>query len=168
MAALPLAAVPARSNVLLDANVLVYALTSPGCQSEQLVRRCQIEQVSGFTTVEVVNEVCHRLMVAEAFRNGFIAKPNAGALKGRKAIISRLSEYWIQIERLLTSNILVLDLDEKRLRSAQRLRSAHGLLTTDATIIAGAMWLGITEVASNDKDFDGIPSITIYSPNDVP
>lgn len=168
MPALDLAAVPAGADLLFDANILVYALAGLSPQCVDLLRRCDTEEVFGFTTVEIVNEVCHRLMVAEALAKGLIARPAAGALKGRKPVIRSLSDYWTQTQRLLDSNLLVLELDEPRVRRAQWVRSNHGLLTTDATLAAAALDLGIDRLATNDADFEGIPGLAIHRPTDLP
>ena len=61
---------PAGTEVLLDANVLIYALTKRSPECSALLRRCAVQEVFGFTTVEVVNDVCHRLMLAEAMGRG--------------------------------------------------------------------------------------------------
>ena len=82
----------------------------------------------GITIVEVVNEFCHRMMVAEAFAKGLIQRPGVAALKGRKEVIRGLSDYWVQTKRLLNSNLLILDLREERIRRAEHegyLRAAH-------------------------------------------
>lgn len=167
MTALPLADIPTGDDVLLDANVLIYALSGASAQCVELLRRCDVEEVFGFVTVEAVNEVCHRLMVAEAFGKGLIATPGVRSLKGKRSVIAGLSDYWVQTGRLLDSNLLVLDLDVARLRRAQRLRAAHGLLTTDATILAAAVELGIGRFASNDADFTGVP-VVVHAPTDLP
>jgi predicted nucleic acid-binding protein len=163
-----LTAIPAGANLLLDANVLVYALAGLSAQCVELLRRCDIEDVYGFTTVEIVNEVTHRLMVAEALAKGVIQRPAAGALKGRKAAIRSLGDYWAQAQRLLDSNLLILDLDEPRVRIAQRVQSQHGLLTTDSTFAAAALELGIDRLASNDADFLDTPGLTVHRPTDLP
>src|SRR5688500_14462612 len=131
MPALPLPSVPPRANILLDANVLVYAAgrASPECMD--FLDRCRREEISGYTTAEVINEVCHRLMAAEAFAAGVITRPNAASLRAKRDMVRGLRTYWLQTEALLRSNILVLELDELRIRRAQALRETHGLLATD-------------------------------------
>jgi len=161
-------AIPPGADVLLDANVLVYALSAISPECVDLLRRCDTEDIAGFTTVEVISEVCHRLMIAEAFGKGLIGRPGMSALKGKNDLIRGLTDYWTQTQRLLDSNLLIIELTESRLRRAQQLRHAHGLLTTDATILAGAFELGIHRVATNDQDFATIPQVIAHRPSDVP
>ena len=164
----PIPEIPSGVNVLLDSNVLVYALSASSTQCVELLRRCDTEELSGFTTVEVINEVCHRMMVAEAFGKGLVTKPSVSAVRGKKEIIRALREYWTQTARLLDSNLLILELNERRIRRAQQVRELNGLLSTDATIVAGALELGIDHLASNDADFDGIAGIAVFEPTDLP
>lgn len=168
MATALLAEIPSGANVLLDANIFIYALSEVSTECVELLCRCVTEELSGFTTVEVVNEVCHRLMIAEAFSKGLIVRPNSGALKGKQTIIRNLSDYWTQTERILESNLLILDLTESRLRRAQDTRKTYGLLTTDATILTAALELGIDRIATNDFDFQNIRGIVIHRPGDIP
>jgi predicted nucleic acid-binding protein len=163
----PLAELPSRTSVLLDANVLIYSLSRSSLQCAELLRRCDIEEISGFSTAEALNEVCHRLMLAEAYSKRLIARPAADAIRGHRALISGLRDYWRQMERLLASNILILELDEWRIGRAQAVREQHGLMTNDSAILAAALELGISNLATNDADFEGIPGIVVYRPTDV-
>lgn len=167
MATLGINAIPSGSNVLLDANILIYALSEVSAECVDTLHRCQREDISGFATVEIINEVSHRLMVAEAYAKGLILRPNVSALKGRKSVICGLRDYWTQTVRLLDSNLFILDLNNSRIRHAQVLRESYGLLTTDATILAAAYELGIEHLATNDTDFDELPDITVYRPADI-
>ena len=158
---------PGGRDVLLDANVFVYAFRgqSPECLS--LLRRCAQEEVTGITTVEIINEVCHKLMLAEALGRSIITRQTAQALNGRHDEIKRLAEYWTQTARIFELNILILSLEEARIRRAQQMRMLHGLLTNDSVILAAADEYGIDCLASRDGDFDQVPWLTIYKPTDL-
>lgn len=163
----PLLDIPDGVDVLIDANILVYALGQTSKQCQDLLGRCEREEVSGFTTVEVVNETCHRLMLGEAFGRGLIPRPNAVALKKRREVIPRLGNYWVLVSGIFQSNVLILELNEARIRRAQVLRQTHSLLTTDATVLAAAQELGIERLATNDADFFSLTAIEVYHPTDV-
>jgi predicted nucleic acid-binding protein len=112
MPARPLASISAGEEVFLDANVIVYGALALSAQSHDLLHRCARREVSGYTTVEVMNDVCHRLMVGEAAGRKLIARPNAANLKGKSQIVRGLSDYWQRIERLRAGNIAILPLDD--------------------------------------------------------
>jgi predicted nucleic acid-binding protein len=69
---------------------------------------------------------------------------------------------------LFDLNLVVIELDERRIRRAQAIRSNHGLLTNDSLIVAAAQEYGLDSLASRDDDFDRIPGLTVYKPTDLP
>jgi len=162
-----LANLPAGADVFLDANVFIYSFGGQSDECRDLLRRCATEEVFGITTLEVINEVTHRLMLAEAVAKGIITRQNAAALKGKWRDVAMLGDYWTLTSRIFGLNILIIASDESRLRSAQTVRSSHGLLTTDSLILAAMNEYGIDRLASRDGDFDHISSLTIYKPTDI-
>ena len=167
MPILPLASVPAGSDVLIDANILIYGLLRSSPQCVTFLQRCNAEDLYGYTTVEVVNEVCHRLMVYEAAAKGLISKPNASALRAAGARMTQLTDYWSQTERIVAGNFLIMPLDEVRVVGAARLRRQFPLLTNDSLLLAAADQFGIPTFATNDADIAAVPWLQIYRPDDV-
>ncbi len=55
--------IPSGSDVFLDANVVVYALCGDSDECVDLLRRCASEEVYGVVTVDVINDVTHKLML---------------------------------------------------------------------------------------------------------
>jgi len=158
---------PAGADIFLDANVFIYALGGHSNECHQLLRRCATEEVIGITTLDVINEVTHRLMLTEAVAKHVIAKGNASALKGKWRDIARLTEYWTLTSRIFGLNIVVAGSDEPRLHRAQTVRSSYGLLTNDSLILATMNEYGIESLASRDGDFDHIPGLVVYKPGDI-
>jgi len=160
---------PDYSNVLVDANIFINALnrTSPQCM--RLLDRCVREQVSGVTTIEAVNEACHRLMLLEAVGAGIISKQSANSLKRKREAVKKLRRYWELTQTILDDlNLAIIPLDEPRVRRADEIRTRYGLLTNDSMLIAAAREYGIDCIASHDSDFDDIDGITVYKPRDIP
>ncbi len=158
---------PAATDILLDANIFIYAFGRQSSQCLDLLQRCAKEEVTGITTLEIVNEVCHRLMLAEAVNSGVITKESAAALKSKPGAVRQLTAYWQQTARIFSLNLLVLTLEEPRIYQAQQERSTHGLLTNDSLLLAAAQSYGINCLATRDGDFDAIPDINIYKPMDI-
>lgn len=113
-----LSEIPAGTALLLDANIFIYAFEGG---SEQCVRfeRCRIEELVGATTGEVIGEVCHRLMVREAFEGGLVARPAVGSLRSRPEVVRALRKYWEFTVRIFRSNLLLLGSVEQRHLRAQ-------------------------------------------------
>ncbi len=166
MPVVPLDSLASGTDVLVDANILIYALLESSAQCRRFLNRCSNEELLGVTTVEIVNEVCHRLMLAEALRAGLVSSAQAKLLRTKRAAIPALFEYWTKTQRIFQFGLLVIGLDEARIRPAHEMRTRHALLTNDSLIVAGADEYGISNLASNDGDFDDIPWLTIYKPMD--
>lgn len=158
---------PAGTDVFVDANIFIYAFGGQSAECKNLLARCASEDVFGITTFEVINEVTHRLMIADAFSRGLINKSNANTLKQNRAAVRQLIWYWQETARIFDLNVLILDTNNQRLYLAQNLRTFHGLLTNDSLIIAAMHEYGVTSLASRDNDFDHIPILTVYKPTDI-
>jgi len=85
---------PAGTHLFLDANIFVYAFLGSSSQCRDLLSRCATEQVFGITTLDVVNEVTHRMMLAEAVGRGVIKRDSARDLRGKWREIAKLTDYW--------------------------------------------------------------------------
>ena len=127
---------PRGADVFLDANIFIYAFAAQSTDCRELLRRCAREEVCGITTLEVINEVTHRLMLSEAVAAAVITRASVAALKGKWREVTRLTQYWVQTVRIFGLNILIMDSDALRLHRAQTMRSRHGLLTNDSLILA--------------------------------
>jgi predicted nucleic acid-binding protein len=158
---------PQGTDVLIDANIFIYALghASPLCVA--FLERCAREEVLGVTTVEVVNEVTHRLMLVEALKKNHITKEQASQLKEKPNAIKGLADYWTLASRIFALNVLILGLEVPRLQRGERMRKAHGLLTNDSMVLAAIDEYGIGSLATRDGDFDQVPGIVVYKPGDI-
>jgi predicted nucleic acid-binding protein len=162
-------AVPSHTGILLDANIFVYGVQGRSEQCRSLLRRCACEDVYGLTTLHVINEVTHVLMLEEARVAGIITgKQGVAVLRGKWQGVAGLHNYWKQILSLLEMNIAVLNLDIGVVRRAHEVRAQHGLLTNDSVIVAAMRDYGISALASADADFDRVSDVTRYRPSDLP
>jgi len=162
-----LRALPDDSAVFIDANIFIYGLSGWSAQCRELLGRCLREEVTGITLFETVNEVTHRLMVAEALAKGLIAGGGARALRHNLRVIPTLTDYWRNTERLLALNLVLMPADEAIVRGAQAERDAAALLTNDSMIVSCMREYSLSFLASNDADFDRVPGITVYKPTDL-
>ena len=158
---------PAGTRLFLDANIFVYAFLGHSNECQELLGRCATEQVLGITTLDVVNEVTHRMMLAEALGKGVIKRDRVRDLRGKWREVAKLTEYWTQTSAIFGLNILVLTTDEARLHVAQTIRLRHGLLTNDSLIVAAMEEFGIDSLATRDNDFDHVSELIVYKPSDI-
>jgi len=158
---------PAGTRLFLDANIFVYAFLGHSNECQELLGRRATEQVLGITTLDVVNEVTHRMMLAEALGKGVIKRDRVRDLRGKWREVAKLTEYWTQTSAIFGLNILVLITDEARLHVAQTIRVRHGLLTNDSLIVAAMEEFGIDSLATRDNDFDHVSELIVYKPSDI-
>ncbi|MBM3838352.1 MAG: PIN domain-containing protein [Verrucomicrobia bacterium] len=106
-------------------------------------------------------------MLAEAYSNGHIKSINdVKGLRSKFSVISTLTEYWRNPERILSLNLLFLATEESVLSRAQDERSSTHLLTNDSMVVACMRLYGISQLASADGDFERAGGITVYCPDD--
>lgn len=159
--------IPASSNVFLDANVLIYGIGGRSAECVALLRRCASEQLTGITSFAVISEVTHRLMLEEAKSKGLVSAQPRKTLEQHPDRVQKLNDYWVEVERLLSLNLLILTVDEDTVRAAQRERQNHGLLNNDSLIIASMPIYRISMIATRDSSFERVRGISVFSPTDV-
>jgi predicted nucleic acid-binding protein len=161
--------VPDGSNILIDANVFVYALSSVSAQCRNLLVRCSQEQVFGITLFEVVHEATHEFMRAEARAKGLFTAQEKGAkyLSKHPDDVKRLNNYWVNTEKILALNLVFLPGEEKIVVGAQKVRVEAGLLTNDSVIVAAMREYGISNIATSDAMFSAVSGLSVFSPTDL-
>jgi predicted nucleic acid-binding protein len=159
---------PDGADVFLDANIFIYAVSGLSPQCRNLLERCARGDVVGITSLDTVNEVTHRLMVAEAFQKELIAKPRADHLARKPAVVRTLTDHWFQVESILDMGLLLLQVEASTIWRAQTLRQRYGLLTLDSVLAGLLEEYGIEHLASHDACFDQVSTIRTYHPADIP
>jgi len=162
------ASVPSGAALFLDANTLIYHFTndpSYGAACTQLLKRVELGDLHGFTSAHGVADVAHRLMTLEAIAlKGWPAAGIAARLRKHHGEISTLSVYRQAIARIPLLGIQVVAITQALVEHATRLSQQHQLLTGDALILAVMQANALTNLASNDADFDRVPGLTRYAP----
>jgi len=158
----------AGDAVFIDANILTYHFEphprwGPACT--QLLLRIESGQHMGYIASHVVSEVSHRLMTIEAHKVlGWQLAGIGNRLRTNPAEVRKLSLFRTSVEKLLQGKLQILTVTPAHLAAAVALAQQIGLLTNDALIVAVMQAHGLTKIASNDIDFDGVPGITRYAP----
>lgn len=164
----PLPQVPPDSNIFIDANIFVYALSGTSVQCKHFLERCSREEVTGITLFEIVNEATHRLMLAEAKSKGLIKVESARELRSKFRLIPSLGDYWTDTQRILDLNLLFLATDETIVTCANLERTTSGLLTNDSMIVSCMRTYGVSCIATSDNDFKRVKGVEVYRPDDLP
>ena len=164
----PLPQVPPDTNIFIDANIFVYALSGTSAQCKHFLERCSREEVTGVTLFEIVNEATHRLMLAEAKSKGLIKAESARELRSKFRLIPSLVDYWTDTQRILGLNLLFLATDEAIVTAANLERTTGCLLTNDSMIVSCMRASGVSCIATSDNDFKRVNGVEVYRPDDLP
>jgi len=132
-----------------------------------LLERCSTEEVFGITLYEVVHEATHHFMTGEARAKGLSSVKVAKYLANHPEQVKQLTDYWANTQRLLALNIVFLPMEQDIVVEAQTERANGGLLTNDSIIVAAMREYGISRIATNDKQFDTVTGISVFSPTDL-
>lgn len=154
--------------VFIDANIFIYHFTGTSEECTRFLARCETGEIVGVTSVSVLLEVLHRLMMLEAVRSGAVRPPNVlEKLRKRPEIVRTLSEYYAHAMKIAEMGISVRALPEDVLAASQRVRREHGLLVGDSLLVATMRGEGLRALATRDADLGRIKEITVAVPGDV-
>ena len=152
-----LADLAAGATIFVDANILVYALSSHpiyGASCDLFLDRVENQEILAVTSTHVLGEVVHRMMTIEA-SNRF-AWPTQG-------IANRLRRH-PAVDEIQTARVGFLPVNPAQVFMAADLTQQTGLLYGDALIVAAMRDHGFTQLASLDADFEVVPGLTRYAP----
>lgn len=135
------------SRVLLDTNVILYAIGGPHPLAEPCRRVIRLAGEGGLTAeapVDLIQEVLHHRTRRLHDREQAAREANAAARLCRLHAV----------------------LPEDALMATRLFASSPSLSARDAIFAAIAVRHGLREIISADDDFDGLPSLTRIDPAD--
>ena len=157
-----------NNRVFIDANIFIYNFTGLSRECKNLLLKCENEEIKGYTSTSILAEVLHRLMIAEAIEKGYISEKNpVKKLKEQPEVIKNLSTYNICVDKIFDMNINIIDLSSEIFRSSAHIRNSDYLLVNDSLVVSAMKYFEITNLATNDYDFDKIEWIKVYKPSDL-
>lgn len=159
---------PPGTSVFIDASIFIYHFTGASEECTRFLQRCEAGELAGMTSVSVLLEVLHRLMMLEAARNRAVRPPRIPEkLRKRPEVVRSLSEYYAHTAKIPEMGISVRPLPEEILAASQQVRRGHGLLVGDSLLLAVMRTEGLRTLATHDADMGQIKAITVAAPADV-
>ena len=160
--------IPPDEKIIIDANIFIYANQMVSNQCVRLLERCAKDEIKGIITTNILAEVMHVLMLAEARDINLIKGSNpAKQLSKNPNKIKALHRYEQLIRDLLTIGLQLESLQREDFITAMSLQHQYGLLTNDALFLAVATRLRVINVVSADEQFNLIHGISLFSPDDL-
>src|SRR4029450_2174371 len=161
--------IPDLAAVMLDANIVVYALAPQARMHAACVRlleRGARREVDLHLVVHAAADILHRAMVLELLAQGTVQhSPDAVSyLKQHPQAVQQLSRYKTVLRDLKRARVNILPLSYQDLHASRQYRENHGLMTNDSLIVAVMRRGRITFLATNDSVLGRIPDIAIRMP----
>jgi predicted nucleic acid-binding protein len=157
------AAIPAGSSCVLDTNVMLYAHQQASTAATEVLRRCAAGDLIGILPSAVWEELCHRLMVAEAVATGRILAQNPARKRAEhRETVQELGAYRWSLQELAAMGLRFEPVHrDDVLRAALDLQKRYGLLTNDSIIAACAMRLGVQYLVTSDTGFLAVTELGV-------
>ena len=156
------------SEVFIDANIFIYHFTGVSDQCSDFLNRCEQGDLIATTSVNVLLEVLHRLMMVEAVRKDLVKPPNiVKKLNKHPAKVKGLNEYSLNAQTISEMGIEIKPTTFETVVRSQMVRLAYGLMVNDSVLIAHMQEEGIKLLATNDTGFEKVKEILVCKPGDV-
>ncbi|NPV62353.1 MAG: PIN domain-containing protein [Methanotrichaceae archaeon] len=161
-----LSQVPSDERIFIDANIFLYSVFGHavyGKSCNEFLRRVENDEIKAFTSDLALNEVFHKLMIAEiAELEGIETNNAARMIKRQPKIIGELNRVWAEMELICSFGISILNMGAYP--EFFRLSKEYMLTAADAAHLAAMESSGIASMASNDRDFQRVPWLKLWQP----
>ena len=163
---LTLRELPATEEIFIDANIFLYsAFKHPvfGNKCKNFLIRIEKEEIKGYTSDFVLNEIFHKLMIAEIVKKfGIAAKQVVRFVKKKPEVIAELETVWTEMEIIKGFNISILN--GSLFPDFIKISKMYWLMATDAFHVATMKKHGITNITTNDPDFERVNGTKVWKP----
>jgi predicted nucleic acid-binding protein len=160
--------IPTGRRVFLDTNVLLYAVTEHpgyGKWADVLLDRIRNNRVEGVISVIVLNELLHQLVIGEVSQREELHPSQAiRHIKVHPDVLTDLAAYEVVEDVEKNYRLQVVGVDAETFAIARALMREHQLLSNDALHLAVMQIEGITDLVTNDRDFNRVVGIKVWRP----
>ncbi len=160
--------IKAGSEIFVDSNIFIYHFTGVSDECSDFLGRCERGKLIAMTSVNVILEVLHRLMMVEAVRKNLVKPPNVmKKLSKAPQKLKRLNEYSENTEKIPDMGVAIKPLIFETIIKSHVVRLTSGLMVNDSVIIASMKQEGVKLLATNDKAFEKVDEIDVCAPEDI-
>ena len=161
-----LSKLPASEHIFIDANIFIYHFLGLKESCSEFLLRVENKEIFGYTSVTVLLEVCHRLMIAEAIETYNLTPRKAVTyLKRHPQSVQQLTRCHEAITYIPQMKIKIWNLSRRALFATQLISRQYGMLTNDSINLALINQHKIKNIATNDKDFVRVKEIKVWKPS---
>jgi len=157
------------SSVFIDANIFIYHFSKESRfnpASSNFLERVESGEVYGITSIPVIQEVTHRMMVIEAAAILPETKPKdiVRHLKKHPETVQKLVTHQTIPSKIKSFNLQIISPGIETLVRSQLVKRKYGFLSNDALSVQILEDLSINNFATNDSDFEKVDFIKVYKP----
>ncbi len=161
--------IPANVSVMLDANVVIYALfpqVSLHTSCKKLLEQGAQDEIKLHLVVNTVADIIHRAMILEVMAQGLFQKSGDAVtyLKQHPPAVQQLTRYKTILRDLVQAQVNILPLTHRDLHRSKQYRDKYGMMTNDSIILAVMQREKIQYLATNDADFQRVPGFAVRQP----
>lgn len=172
---------PGGASIFVDTNIFHFHFEGKSLSCTNFINRISYGEIEAYVNVQVLSDLLHKLMLAEAVAKGCTLKKDAQALKwylkkqreAKQTLV--LTDYQVLFEYITSIGLHVLPMNEKLLVDTKAERVQYYLMTGDSLHLGtmnrrkiGRKLMPLQHIATNDGDFAYIPGITAWQPQDIP
>jgi len=157
------------TTIFIDANIFLYEILdhwkyAESCNS--FLEHVNMGKYHAVMSVLVCNEVFHRVMIAEVVERYEIEPKSAvNYLKKNWEVVRELNKaYDAMLNIDAIENLEIVEIDREVYGIALEYSKKYGLLSNDAVHLATIKKHGITNIATNDRDFERIEWLNVRKP----
>lgn len=159
------------TSIFIDANIFIYHFSkesrfNQACSS--FLEYIEAGSMSGFTSISIIQEVIHRMMIIEALslHPEIKAKGVVKYLKAHPEEVKKLINHQGIPSRIGSFNVKIMSFDIETIERSQLMKRRYGFLSNDALTLQIMEDLNIKNLASNDIDFEMADFINLYRPSE--
>lgn len=164
-----LPSLPKNSSVFIDANIFLFAILAHprfGDPCEKFLTSVEKKEYRAFTSTLVLNELLHKLMIAETVEKYSLRTEHDAylLLKQKPDAVKNLKITWEDFASLREYPIKVLGTGNSWLISAVEISKSYGLLISDAVHAAVCKEHKIENISTSDSDFERVDFLKVWKP----
>jgi len=157
--------VPLNTRIFIDSNIFIYHFLDVSESCTDFLERIERRKIEAYTSTVVLAEVLHRLMLAEVVEKYNVKSSNViKFLKEKPEVISTLEKCEIAINKIPEFKVKILPITIEAIFQSQSYRRKYNLLTNDSLNLNVMFTNGLTDIATNDRDFDEVEWIKVWTP----